>query len=45
MCIDHGPFLLVQGVLEKDGAVISVVGKRFKALEAEVAGIRSRDFR
>ena len=43
--VKRSPFILVQGKLEKDGAVISVVGKRFKALEAEVAGVRSRDFR
>jgi error-prone DNA polymerase len=43
--VKHAPFILVQGRLEKDGAVINVVGRRFRALDvgAEVAH-RSRDF-
>ncbi|MFN2566141.1 MAG: OB-fold nucleic acid binding domain-containing protein, partial [Gemmatimonadaceae bacterium] len=43
--VKHATFILVQGRLEKDGAVINVVGRRFRALDvgAEVAH-RSRDF-
>jgi error-prone DNA polymerase len=43
--VKHASFILVQGRLEKDGAVINVVGRRFRALEvgAHVAH-RSRDF-
>jgi error-prone DNA polymerase len=43
--VKHAPFILVQGRLEKDGAVINVVGRRFRALD--VGGKvfhRSRDF-
>lgn len=43
--VKRAPFVLVQGKLENDGAVINVVARRLKALEAEVAGVRSRDFR
>jgi error-prone DNA polymerase len=43
--VKHAPFILVQGRLEKDGAVINVVGRRFKALEVgEKVAHRSRDF-
>jgi error-prone DNA polymerase len=43
--VKHAPFILVQGRLEKDGAVINVVGRRFQALDVggKVAH-RSRDF-
>jgi hypothetical protein len=43
--VKHASFILVQGRLEKDGAVINVVGRRFRALDVggEVAH-RSRDF-
>jgi error-prone DNA polymerase len=43
--VKHAPFILVQGRLEKDGAVINVVGRRFRALDigGKVAH-RSRDF-
>lgn len=43
--VKRAPFVLVQGKLENDGAVINVVAKRLKALEAQFAGERSRDFR
>lgn len=44
--VKYAPVILVQGRLEKDGAVINVVGRKFRALEigSEVAGHRSRDF-
>lgn len=44
--VKYAPVILVQGRLEKDGAVVNVVGRRFRALEigSEVAGHRSRDF-
>jgi error-prone DNA polymerase len=44
--VKHAPFILVQGRLEKDGAVINVVGRRFRALDlgAQVAH-RPRSFR
>jgi error-prone DNA polymerase len=43
--VKHATFILVQGRLEKDGAVINVVGRRFRALDVggKVAH-RSRDF-
>jgi hypothetical protein len=43
--VKHASFILVQGRLEKDGAVINVVGRRFRALDVggKVAH-RSRDF-
>jgi len=43
--VKHASFILVQGRLEKDGAVINVVGRRFRAIDvgAHVAH-RSRDF-
>ena len=43
--VKRAPFVLVQGKLENDGAVINVVAKRLKALEGAFAGERSRDFR
>ncbi|MHB1263946.1 MAG: DNA polymerase III subunit alpha [Gemmatimonadaceae bacterium] len=43
--VKRAPYLIVQGRLEKDGAVINVVGKRFKALEMEGITFQSRDFR
>jgi error-prone DNA polymerase len=43
--VKRAPFVLVQGRLEKNGAVINVVGRKFAALEIEGLTFRSRDFR
>jgi error-prone DNA polymerase len=42
--VRHAPFVLVQGKLQKEGAAINIVGRRFKALEAGELEYRSRDF-
>jgi error-prone DNA polymerase len=43
--VKHAAFILVQGRLEKDGAVINVIGRRFRALDVgEKLAHRSRDF-
>jgi error-prone DNA polymerase len=43
--VKHATFILVQGRLEKDGAVINVVGRRFRAIDlGEKVAYRSRDF-
>jgi len=43
--VKFSPFLIVEGVLEKDDRVVNVVGKRFRRLPARPIAYRSRDFR
>jgi error-prone DNA polymerase len=43
--VRHSPFLVVEGVLERDGAVVNVVGRRFAELKAPSVRHRSHDFR
>ena len=43
--VKRAPFVLVQGRVENDGAAISVVGKRFKALEVGELTHRAHEFR
>jgi len=43
--VKFATFVLVQGRFEKDGNVLNVVGKRFKALEVKQLEHRARSFR
>jgi error-prone DNA polymerase len=43
--VKRAPFVLVQGRVENDGASISVVGRRFKALEVGALTHRAHEFR
>ena len=43
--VKRAPFVLVQGRVENDGAAISVVGRRFKALEVGELTHRAHEFR
>jgi error-prone DNA polymerase len=43
--INHSPFLVVEGKVDRDGAVLNVVGRRFMRLDARPLAHRSRDFR
>ena len=43
--VKRAPFVLVQGRVENDGAAISVVGKRFKALEVGELTHRAHEFK
>ena len=42
--VKYAPFILVLGKLEKDGAAINVVGRKFQALEAGAIVHTSHDF-
>jgi len=43
--VNHSPFLLVEGRLERDGRALNLVGRRFRKLEAGEIVYQSRDFR
>lgn len=43
--INHSPFLVVEGRVDRDGAVLNVVGRRFRRLDVRPLAHRSRDFR
>jgi len=43
--VKRAPFVLVQGRVENDGSSISVVGKRFRALDAGGLTHRAHNFR
>ena len=43
--VNESPFLLVEGRFERDGAVVNVVGRRFRRLAVRGIAHRSRDFR
>jgi len=43
--VKFSPFLIVEGKLERDGPVISVVGRRFRRLRIRELTFHSRDFR
>jgi len=43
--VKHAPFIAVQGRFERDGPVMNVVGRRFRALRTREIAHQSRDFR
>ena len=43
--VNYSPFLLVEGIFERDGRVMNIVGRRFRRLDARPIVHRSRDFR
>ena len=42
--VKFAPFIAVQGKFERDGQVMNVVGRRFRALRTREIATRSRDF-
>lgn len=42
--VKFAPFIAVQGQFQRDGQVMNVVGKRFRALKTREIATRSRDF-
>ena len=42
--VKFAPFIAVQGKFERDGQVMNVVGRRFRALRTREIAMRSRNF-
>ena len=42
--VKFAPFIAVQGQFQRDGQVMNVVGKRFRALRTRELATKSRDF-
>ena len=43
--VRHSPFLIIEGRLERSGAVVNVIGRRFRRLEMPALSHHSHDFR
>ena len=43
--VKFAPFIAVQGQFQRDGQVMNVVGRRFRALRTHEIATKSRDFR
>jgi hypothetical protein len=43
--VKRAPFVLVQGRVENDGAAVSLVGRRFRALEVGALTHQAHEFR
>ncbi|HET7275985.1 MAG TPA: hypothetical protein VFI91_12525, partial [Longimicrobiaceae bacterium] len=42
--VRYSPFLMVEGLFEREGPVLNVVGRRFRKIKTQLLSLRSHDF-